>query len=567
MMSMIDLKQMIGVFLFGVSPVLYGGGAIHISHASPIGGEISEGRLSMVSSDGESLIFLTDLDLDGDGDFSDKLELKLEHAKTVWSAEGEEYVASSGGMFQAGDVSKYSVSLGEVYLSGGDDGAVNFQPAFSGFRLSEFSQKKESVLVKETDHNNIRFYQSVTLLKGAPEKEFSMEPGEGSSWGVRAFDLVISVFPKKKKEALVFKEGERFQIHGLSRQNGEVFSVHAAGNSDGTQFEFGEPRRTDVGFHVNGMARSGEGDVLYMMGHRMKKGKELYFKGSSMLGRDGSIDITRIGAGKAIADEMSVDRTGRYLVASHYRRGIIQSFPILEDKTLGKQIQQMNDQRTKGHFVKFSRDNKSVYIPYVKDETALYQFSFDDATGEFTAYDPQNIGAEGGPRHLFAHPNGKMIYSSNEQQMGVSGYSVGADGRLEHVLTVDPGVLAKGEVVDAKLNSSFLAATADGQFLFVGTRDHSERDRDRITSYRVSENGSVQKVAELPFSYKIPWGCAVSPNGDYLIVNSVAFEETGGVHRLCAFFINQKDGSLKEVASIPIVEQMFSILSVPNRVK
>lgn len=547
-------------------PLVSSAKTVVISQASPAGGSVSEGKMEVIGGFKTSKIILSEIDLDSDGDASDSVVLHLKHLNLRWKEKEKNFMlgGGKGKELTAKEHAECAVLIEKLILSSGRP-ALKSETAIAGFHLSGFSAKDgESVRVTGIAEEEMVYKQASVLLKGGPERAFFIAPGEGSQWSLKAFDITLSVEVQDKDKVGAFQKGEHFQVYGLSRQNGEVFSLQASGRADGSQFRFGKATRTDLGFHANGMTKGMDQDVLYTLGHRLENGKEIYMKSASLLDDAGTIVKTYTGAGHAIADEMSVDRTGKYLVASHYRSGVIQSFPILEDKTLGNQIQQLDESRTSGHYVEFSQDNKSVYIPYVKDQTALYQFAFDETTGMLKAHDPKDIGAKGGPRHLYAHPSGTMVYSSNEQQMGVSAYRSDEVGRLTHAQSVDPEVLTPGEEVKAKLNSSFLQASADGRFLFVGTRDRSDDDRDRITSYQVAEDGSVKKVSVVAYPYKIPWGCALSPDGNYLIVNSVAFEQSGGVHRICAFHINQQTGALREVASLPIVEQMFSILSVPS---
>ena len=566
MKQLMKYMRMVGVGASMLLPLVSSAKTIVISQASPLGGSTSEGKLEVIGGAKTSKLILSDLDLDADGDASDSVVLHLKHLNLRWNEKGKSYLLGwgKGKELRDQDHAECAVLIEKLVLSSGRP-ALKSETAISGFHLSGFSVKDdESVRVTGISAGETVYHQASILLKSGPERAFFIAPGKGSQWGLKAFDITLRVEVEEPQKVGGFQKGEHFRVYGLSRQNGEVFSLQVSGRADGSEFHFGEVIRTDLGFHANGMTAGLQQDVLYTLGEKRGNGKQSYVTATSMLGGDGGIVRTHMGAGKAVADEMSVDRTGKYLVASHYRSGVIQTFPILEDKTLGNQIQQLNETRKNGHYVEFSQDNKSVYIPYVKDQSALYQFSFSEQTGMLTPHDPKDAGAEGGPRHLYAHPRGTMLYSSNEQQMGVSAYKLDELGRVTHVQSVEPEVLSAGEEVKAKLNSSFLQASADGQFLFVGTRDRSDDDRDRITSYQVAEDGSVKKVSVVAYPYKIPWGCALSPDGNYLIVNSVAFGQSGGVHRICAFHINQQTGALREVASLPIVEQMFSILSVPS---
>jgi 6-phosphogluconolactonase len=237
---------------------------------------------------------------------------------------------------------------------------------------------------------------------------------------------------------------------------------------------------------------------------------------------------------------LSLDRASRFLLGANYFDGFVDVYVLDDAGKPGKRVAALNEGRRNAHCVLPSPDNRFIYIPYVKETNAIFQYGFDPETGQLTALDEKNANPpEGtGPRHMVYHPNKPIVYFSNEQHLGVSAYDIEKSGPLKLRQVCD--AVSKDEPKQG-VSSSDIAITPDGRFLFAGIRGH-QRDFDWISRYRVKANGDVELLGLTPAD-KIPWGLALSPCGQYLMVT--AFQGA----TLTAFAISD-DGDLSRVAGL-----------------
>ena len=113
---------------------------------------------------------------------------------------------------------------------------------------------------------------------------------------------------------------------------------------------------------------------------------------------------------------LSLDRTSRFLLGADYGEGFVDVYALNESGTPGKRVTALNEGRSTAHCILTTPDNRFVYVPYVKENNAIYQYRFDAESGQLTALEPKNANPpEGtGPRHMAYHPTKPVVYFSNE---------------------------------------------------------------------------------------------------------------------------------------------------------
>lgn len=220
----------------------------------------------------------------------------------------------------------------------------------------------------------------------------------------------------------------------------------------------------------------------------------------------------------------SVDRSGRYLMTAHYVTGTIAVYRIDDDGSVGADVCTITTPNKEAHCVLTTLDNQFAYIPCVKNNNALYQFAFDETTGQLSPMDKFDASppAMFGPRHVAYHPTLPIAYFSNEQQLGVSVYEIGPTGQLtdrQHAATMPRRTPFEQGKRD--LHASDLVITPDGRRLFVAVRDFNG-DEDSVFAFRVEADGRLSLRSRTMVG-DIPWKLDLSPDGKYLLV-SEAFE-------------------------------------------
>ncbi len=254
----------------------------------------------------------------------------------------------------------------------------------------------------------------------------------------------------------------------------------------------------------------------------------------------------------------SVDRSGRYFMTVHYGSGSVATYPFGADGSIGDVAHSVVTPKGEAHCILTTPDNRFVYIPCVKNNNALFQYAFDDTSGELRALEPFNAEppAMFGPRHVAYHPTLPLAYFSNEQQLGASVYAIGTDGQLtdvQHVNTIPRR--SPFEQGKRDLHASDIALTPDGELLFVALRDFNG-DEDSVFSFRVDSDGKLSPAARTKIG-DIPWKLNLSPDGKYLAVCE------SGLRRIM-FFAVQPDGSLDRQEGLEIATSARDMAIVPE---
>lgn len=334
------------------------------------------------------------------------------------------------------------------------------------------------------------------------------------------------------------ESAEVFHVYAPSPTTKRLLVVKARDTGKGLSLEF--VQKFDLGIPAAAITAHPKQPVLY-------------FSASRFQGVVGTLGFAELGGDELVHRHgristehgyayLSLDPQSRFLLGVDYRSGAVDVRRIAAKRPVPdpKVIAKLDEGRPTAHCVLVSPDNQFVYIPYVKDNNALYQYRFDPRKGSLTALTPKDVGPPvgTGPRHLVYHPSLPVVYFSNEQHLGVSVYEMAKTGHLRLRQVCD----AVGrDVPKDGVSSSDIVITPDGRYIFAGIRGH-KRDFDRVSRYRVKKDGELELLGLTPAD-KIPWGFALSPDGRYLLVS--AFQGA----TLRAYRI-QKDGDLKPVGKL-----------------
>jgi 6-phosphogluconolactonase len=338
---------------------------------------------------------------------------------------------------------------------------------------------------------------------------------------------------------------EPFHIYTPSPRTQRIH-VFAANYNDGS-LTLTEQKPIDLGFAGNCVVAHPSKPILYVSASRPEDGvvhgATVYLRADGSLNR---LTKTKIDHGYC---HMNLDRSERFLLCVEYGEGHVDVYQLGDDGAFGSSVSALDEGRKAAHCIWPSPDNKFVYIPYVEDSNALFQYAFDAKAGSLTPLAKKDAGppADTGPRHLQYHKTLPIVYFSNEQGLGVSVYDKAPDGQLTIRQIVS--------VTDSKpegSSGSDLVISPDGRFLFSGLRG-GKSGFDHIARYRILDNGELEHLGLTPAD-KIPWGLAMSPDGRYVLA-------TAWIGATLTAYKVGADGSLHKAASASLPERVMDIVT------
>jgi 6-phosphogluconolactonase (cycloisomerase 2 family) len=227
---------------------------------------------------------------------------------------------------------------------------------------------------------------------------------------------------------------------------------------------------------------------------------------------DGSLKLLNtVRSGGAGPTYVSLHRSGKFLLVANYFGGSVAVLPVREDGRLGDATDVKADagrvgptkasSAPKGSFAISGHDRTHAHMIHA-DPTGrfvlhadlgldtIFVWKFDDEKGTLTANDPPAVTLPpgDGPRHFHFHPNGRWLYSVQEEGSTVVLFDYDAErGRLasrQTVSTLPPGFAGTNFC-------SEILVSADGRFVYVGNRLN-----DSIGIFSVDRDGSLAPVGE-----------------------------------------------------------------------
>lgn len=208
---------------------------------------------------------------------------------------------------------------------------------------------------------------------------------------------------------------------------------------------------------------------------------------------------------------LHVDNTGRWLLAAYYSDGMVTVHAIGKDGVAGQRVQELKT-AMKAHFISTDATNHFAFTPHVGDENAIWQFRFDDNTGQLAANEPPKASPETGqgPRHMCFHPNGRFAFSNGEQGSSVTSWAydntAGTLSPLQTVSTLPADW--EGDNTCSQINMS-----PDGRFIYSCNRGH-----DSLAAFRVDGDGGSLTALGTFATVGTPRPLAVAPDGGTVFV-------------------------------------------------
>ncbi len=241
--------------------------------------------------------------------------------------------------------------------------------------------------------------------------------------------------------------------------------------------------------------------------------------------------LNRVRSGGAGPTYVSVHPSGRFVLVANYFGGSVVVLPIRDDGRLGEATDTKKatgklgptkathappgsfavsgHDRTHAHMIQ--ADPAARYVLHADlglDQIVIWKF--DDQKGVLTANDPPAVAlpAGDGPRHFHFHPNGRWLYSIQEEGSTIVLFDYAAEtGRLtaRQTLSTLPAGFAGSNFC------SEILVSADGRFVYAGNRLH-----DSIGIFAIGSQGTLTYVGEEWTRGSYPRSFSFDPTGRFL---------------------------------------------------
>src|SRR5688572_9899935 len=247
---------------------------------------------------------------------------------------------------------------------------------------------------------------------------------------------------------------------------------------------------------------------------------------------DGKLELLNtVRSGGAGPTYVSVHPGGRHLLVANYFGGSVAVLPILADGRLGEASDVKVDagtvgptrathappgsfaisghDRTHAHMIQADPSGRFVLHADLGLDK-IFIWSFDARRGALTPGDPPSVSLPpgDGPRHFHFHPNGRWLYSIQEEGSTVVLFDYdAAKGQLsarQTISSLPPGFAGSNFC-------SEILVSADGRFVYAGNRLH-----DSIGIFAVGRNGELKFVADEWTRGNYPRSFAFDPTGQFL---------------------------------------------------
>ena len=241
--------------------------------------------------------------------------------------------------------------------------------------------------------------------------------------------------------------------------------------------------------------------------------------------------LNTVRSGGAGPTYLSLHPSGKWVFVANYFGGSVAVLPVVEDGRLGPATDVQaptgkvgptkatnappgsfaisGHDRTHAHMIQADPAGRFVlHVDLGLDQ--IFGWKFDAGTGKLTPNDPPSAALPpgDGPRHFHFHPNGRWLYSVQEEGSTVVLFDYDATaGRLttrQTLSTLPPGFAGSNFC-------SEILVSADGRFVYVGNRLH-----DSIGIFSVGRDGTLMYVGEEWTRGNYPRSFAFDPTGRFL---------------------------------------------------
>ena len=247
---------------------------------------------------------------------------------------------------------------------------------------------------------------------------------------------------------------------------------------------------------------------------------------------------------------ISTDRKGNFLLSSYYGAGKAAVHPIGSDGVVGGPPIEWLSTAERAHCILTDPANKFVFVPHTAGPNLIFQFIFDEKTGNLTPNTTPRVTPKAGegPRHYVFHPTKDILYFSNEQGCSVTAYNFdSATGTLSAFQTIS----TLPDDFDGGNSCAQIHITPDGKFLYVSNRGH-----DSIACFSTDDaTGRLTVLGQQP-TQPTPRTFNIDPTGRFL------FAAGQGSGKLTAYRIDEQSGALSPLDTYSVGENPMWVLGL-----
>jgi 6-phosphogluconolactonase len=290
----------------------------------------------------------------------------------------------------------------------------------------------------------------------------------------------------------------------------------------------------EMGTSPSHLAVNAAGTRLYSANETDRGGPEKHGTISSFAinREDGKLKpLNTVRSGGAGPTYISLHHPGKFLLVANYFGGSVAVVPVRDDGRLGEPTDIKLDagkvgptramNAPKGSFALSGHDRTHAHMIQADPSgrfvlhadlglDKLFVWKFDENKGTLTPNEPASVSLPpgDGPRHFHFHPNGKWLYSIQEEGSTVVLFDFdAATGRLTSRQTIS--TLPAG-FAGSNFTSEILVS-ADGRFVYAGNRLH-----DSIAILAIGPGGELKWVGEEWTRGNYPRSFEFDPTGRFL---------------------------------------------------
>lgn len=216
---------------------------------------------------------------------------------------------------------------------------------------------------------------------------------------------------------------------------------------------------------------------------------------------------------------VSVDQTGKVLMAANYGGGSVVSFPIQTDGSVapysaffqhhGSSVNPGRQKEPHAHSINVSPENHFAFVADLgTDQVLAYPISPNDGRILEAKAEAFHVAPGSGPRHLTFSPDGRFAYVINEllSTVGVLAYSPekGTLSLKQTISTLPADFKGNSTTAEVRVHPN-------GHFVYGSNRGHNS-----LAVFRVEDDGQLVWLENIPTGGKTPRNFNLDPTGRWL---------------------------------------------------